>query len=157
MSPDRCRKNTEKITPEMMRRERLVFYPATQEEAAVIQERLIAMGGKWGGEHGANAAELENCVQKGFLCERGTFYYNPSSSSSSLLCTVNQLDENYMPPDRAFLMEQFNKMTACIEGLTAQVAELKGEVAALKAELYPGLDAGKSALKKPSLPQRRPK
>jgi hypothetical protein len=145
--------NTEKITPEMVKARRLVFYPKSEAEAMVIQERLAKLGGVWS-TGAATGAHLAACVEKGFVCEYGKFYFEPSKNGGGLLCSAAQLEEGYIPPEpeKDFLLAQFNKMAAKIDALTAQVCGLQEEVAGLKAELRPDAQDAKNTLKKPAAP-----
>jgi hypothetical protein len=120
--------NREILTREFCRDRRLIFFPKTEQEAEFIQRRLFGMGFKW--PNGATEARcLDDCVAGGMiLTSDGAIYHRPSRSDNGLLCTSAQFDENYLPPDMALLMEQFNQLSAQMKELAKSVAEIQKEL-----------------------------
>ncbi|MEZ0261107.1 MAG: hypothetical protein ACAH80_08860 [Alphaproteobacteria bacterium] len=112
------------ITRALCHSARLVFSPKTEEEAIFIQERLFAMGCAWG-DGRTNVSEVASCVAKGILVDHGKIYYNPNSDPKNILCRTDQLDSNYVPPDKAFLIEQFNKVHARLEAIEKRLKVLE--------------------------------
>lgn len=129
------------ITPALCHSERLVFQPKDAEEAIYIQKKLLEMGCKWN-RHGAAVAEVEGCVAKGLLCEKGTIYYNPDRTRPYLICAAEQFDADYLPPDKVYLRDRFNELSARIDALAEKVDRIYEA-------LYPDVDKTKPSLKKP--------
>lgn len=138
--------NDQQITPELMRNARLVFYPKTAEEAEVIQRRLIAMGARWANGAG-DLQYMQESVSTGILSENGTLYYNPNADSRNLRATVQQLDPDYIPEERRFLMEQFGKINARIDELAKRVDDMSQKVDHMHDEMFPTTGTTKPKLK----------
>ena len=82
------------------------------------------MGFKW--SDGTKDVQYVNeCVQKGILLDHGELYYNPSKSDRNILCTVQQLDENYMPPLERKVTDMFNTLMARMDALQAQMDRIE--------------------------------
>ncbi len=138
--------NQSTLTPEYCRRHRLIFYPKTMDEAIFIQERLSEFSIRWvSGEPVGNFAR--ECVDKGMLVDNGALYYNPERKPGDVVCDSSQFDKKYIPPDRAFLLEQFNKMAEKIDALSSRVAELESKVGEMHGTLFPTVEDTKPALK----------
>lgn len=137
--------NNTSLTAAFCLNNRLIFRPRSEEEALFIQERLSAFGIRWvnGDPVGTRVAE---CARHGMIVDEGKLFYNPRSEEGSILCTADQFGAEYIPPDKRFLMEQFNKLSAKIDVLTEKVDRLY-------AELHPEMADTKPGLKKPT--QRR--
>lgn len=120
--------NKERLTKEFCQSRRLVFFPKTEQEAALIQRKLFSMGFAWA--NGAvDARCLDDCVKSGMiLTSEGVIYHSPSSGDNGLVCTSAQFDENYLSPDMALLMGEIKKLSAQITALTEEVAEIKKEL-----------------------------
>ena len=114
----------QKITRAFALANRLVFAPASVDEAIAIQERIFAMGFKWA--DGETAVQKVNeCVQKGVLLDHGVMYYDPTKSAHNIPCTVHQLDENYMPPLERKMTDMFNTLMARMDELQAQMDRIE--------------------------------
>jgi hypothetical protein len=138
--------NRSKLTPEFCRKHRLLFYPRTTEDAVFIQERLADFGIHWVGGAGPGSHARE-CVDKGMLVDGGELYYNPQAKSDDILCDATQFDKNFLPPDRAFLLEQFNKLAEKIDAQSARIAELEKKVGEMQDALFPKVEDTKPSLK----------
>ena len=114
----------QKITRAYALANRLVFAPASADEAIVIQERLFAMGFKWA-DGKSDVTKVNECVQTGILLEYGELYYNPSKNDRNIPCTVHQLDENYMPPLERKMTDMFNTLMARMDDLQAQMDRIE--------------------------------
>lgn len=114
----------QKITREYALANRLVFAPASADEAIVIQERIFAMGFKWA-DGVTDVKKVNECVEKGMLLDHGEMYYDPTKSAHNIPCTVHQLDENYMPPLERKMTEMFNTLMARMDDLQAQMDRIE--------------------------------
>jgi len=122
--------NQEKITKEFCLGKRLIFYPKTEQEAALIQRKFFDMGFRWS-SGSAEVMRLDDCVSHGvLLTAESVLYHSPSSSSTEtgLLCTSAQFDENHLSPEMTFMMTQFNQLAAQLKELARAVAEIKKEL-----------------------------
>lgn len=112
-----------KITPEMIKRERLVFYPKTEEEAREIQLRLFKMGAD-GAESGQTVSRLDECAQKGMVSDRGTIYYSPDKSRPGIRCSLADIPEDYRPtPQEEFASLSADGKMLALFNMLAEVAE----------------------------------
>ena len=112
--------NTAVITKEFCKGKTLIFFPQTEEEAAFIQRKIFAMGYRWVEDPGTSVRHISESVNTGMvLDEKGFLWFNPSAKSlaTGLLCTSDQFDEKYLSPDRTFMLEQFNKLSAKIDAV----------------------------------------
>ena len=135
------------LTPEFCRSNRLVFYPKTLDEVNFIQERLAEFGIRWADGKPVGALAQE-CLNKGMLVENAKLYYNPVSNDRSIQCTAGQFNGEYISPDRAFLLEPFNKMAERIDALSSRVAELEKKVGETHQALFPAVDDTKPKLRR---------
>jgi hypothetical protein len=130
-SPDRSRAaltlaHDTMVTKALCHSARLVFRPKTEEEAIFIQERLFALGVAWG-DGRTYVSEVAGCVANGMLVDHGKLYYNPPDDAKNIHCRADQLDSNYVPPDKAFLLEQFNKVHARLDAIEKRLDALEGD------------------------------
>ena len=112
--------NTAVITKEFCKGKTLIFFPQTEEEAASIQRKIFAMGYNWGNNCGASIRDTSGSVSGGMvLDEQGLLWTIPRERhfATGLLCASDQLDEKYLSPDRAFMLELFNKLSAKIDAV----------------------------------------
>src|SRR5690606_1338530 len=101
--------------------------PEVPDEAITIQERILAMGFKWA--DGAESVQKVNeSVQKGLLLDHGKLYYHPSKSDKNTLCTVHQLDEDYLSPSDRRMQDMFNALMARMDDLQAQMDRIEARV-----------------------------
>lgn len=114
----------QKITPAYARANRLVFAPASVDEAIAIQTRIFAMGFHWA-NGGTDVEKVNECVQTGILLDHGELYYNPTKNDRNIPCTIHQLDENYMPPLERKMTDMFNTLMARMDDLQAQMDRIE--------------------------------
>lgn len=117
----------EKITREYALANRLVFYPATEDEAAAIQRRIFAMGFAWADERRV-VRHLADCVRKGILLDHGELYYSPTKSDRNITCSIRQLDEDYMPKTERRMQEMFNILMARMDDLQEQMNRIEARL-----------------------------
>lgn len=137
--------NTEKITPELIRQKRLVFYPTTTEESSEIQQKLIAMGASWAGLR--QVRYLEASVAEGLTSVNGRLYYNPSEHPDSLLATVQQFDTSYFPVEAPRPQDKFNALAEKLDALAKRLEEVSAKVDKIHDEVFPTISATKPKLK----------
>lgn len=114
----------QKITRAYALANRLVFAPASADEAVTIQVRIFAMGFKWANGD-TDVDKVNECVEKGMLLDHGKLFYNPSKSERNISCIVHQLDENYMPPLERKMTDMFNTLMARMDDLQAQMDRIE--------------------------------
>jgi hypothetical protein len=119
--------NQEPITRALVETNDLVFYPKTENEAIFIQQRLFELGARWG-SHGAVVDEVANCIAKGMICKRGELLYNPVLSEPYLHCTSEQFSQDFVPPERAFLIEQFRIIAERLERIEQRLDGIESEL-----------------------------
>lgn len=117
----------EKITREYALANRLIFYPATEDEAYAIQKRIFALGFAWAdGKH--EVRHLTECVRTGILLDHGDLYYHPAKNDRNITCSIHQLDEDYMPPAERKMQEMFNTLMARMDDLQEQMNRIESRV-----------------------------
>ena len=142
MTEHAANNNSPKITREFCAGRKLCFHPQTEDEARFIQERLFELGFKWR-EGQTRPLYLDSLAAGTLYLENGVMFRSSAREVRGTLCDIKQLDEKYLSPDQAFMLEQFNKMAAQIETLTQRVAELEaalrphGDVEKTKRPLTP--------------------
>jgi hypothetical protein len=120
--------NTEKITALFCQGKTLVFYPKTEEDSIFIQNQLFAMGYQWNDSSRCITAVRES-IDCGIYLKNNVIRYNTANASEGgLLCNSSQFAKNYTSPDRAFMLEMFNKMAAQITALSEEVASLRKDL-----------------------------
>lgn len=139
--------DTTMLTAEFCHRNNIKFYPKTVDEALFIQKRLADFGIRWV-DNSAVGANVSECTSLGMAVQNGKLYYNPSSSTAYITCTSEQLDRNYVPPERAFLIEQFNKMADTINTLAARVESLEKKISDMHGAVFPAVEDTKPKLKR---------
>lgn len=140
-------RNTSPLTFEFCHSHRLVFQPRTGEEALLIQQRLRDYGIIWANSDSVGS-KIQECVEKGMAVESGKLYYNPTQSPDNILCSADQFDRNYIPEDRRFILEQFNKLAGRLDDIVTRLEALEKKVDAMHAEVFPDL-AGTKPLPRP--------
>ncbi len=139
------RANNEKITHTLCQAHELVFYPKSIDEAVFIQRQFLGMGYRWSRDDNHNPLGFsifkeQKCVDNGMLLKDGKMFLltYQSPGSNSLICTSDQFAADYASPDRAFMLEQFNKLAARIEEIGAKVDTIYKEIHPVKLD-KPGL------------------
>jgi hypothetical protein len=138
----------DKLTREFCKGKILLFHPETEAEAEFIQRSLFRMGFSW--ESGKTVPQvLKECCDTGLcLYTNGTLYRNPGENTrkNAEFCTSAQFDPPYgeavvkLAADSnpmAVLLKEFNTMAGRLDRLTAEMTELKQEVAKFNAEIAP--------------------
>lgn len=125
--------NNTKLTKDVIRSNVLIFYPQTTDEAATIQRKLFEIAGcAWrhgGSRDNQKPRELSACVQGGIMVYSGWLYsgVDRNARRTGMVCTVQQLDENYVPPlsvaEQSEMAQAFNRLSDRVEELEAQVAD----------------------------------
>jgi hypothetical protein len=74
--------NTAQITKEFCKGKILLFYPATEEEASLVQQKLFDMGYTLAGNN-TDPLPLQICISDGLVLrgDEGKFFYNPAEKS----------------------------------------------------------------------------
>lgn len=118
----------EKLTPEFCRNNDIIFHPKNRAEARSLQRALFEMGFAWGS--GVQSVQcLDECVGNGLVLQKGSIYYRGADDNTPYVhCAIERLDENYVSPERKFLMEQFDKINARLDELEKMVREVRNEV-----------------------------
>lgn len=140
--------NNEKITPELLRRSQLVFYPRTAEETIFIQQRLLDMGAVWA-DGVAKVSHVADSVNTGLIVQQGKILYNPGKDPAYRLATIEQFDGEYLTPEQKFLKEQFDKVHARLDEMDRKIGELQAALLPRDIGKLPKDVAGKPALKRP--------
>lgn len=125
----------QKLTREFCLNKTLIFYPGTVQEAIAVQKGLFNLGFIWA-DGVEDVQKAHECAETGIVLEDNKIYYHPSSETKrkGTVCSVQQLDSNYISPDQSFMLDLFNKMSARIDALTAEVAALKQQLEPQKLE-----------------------
>lgn len=132
--------NEKKITPETAQGKFLFFYPKDRLEAARTIGALLDMG--FAEEKGTKTPLTpENGLAKGIGVLDGEVFVAPNEGYSGARfgnweCRSEQLDKNYVPPEKRFIQDMFNELCARLDrierrfdGLERQMEEIKGELA----------------------------
>ena len=139
--------NTSPLTFDFCHSHRLVFHPRTVTEAMVIQQRLANFGIRWTNNDPVGS-KLQECVDKGMAVDGGKLFYNPTQNPENLLCSVDQFDKDYVPEGQRFILEQFNKLAARLDGIVDRLERLEEKVDALHGEMFPTVENTKPLLKR---------
>lgn len=119
---------TSKLTKEFCDTHDICFHPQSPDEARVIQEHLFKMGYKWrqGEQHPLYLEELAN----GSIHVSGGFLTCSTSgrSTQGIVCTVEQFDENYMPPEQKFIFDLFNKMSERLDKIEQRLDDIQADM-----------------------------
>jgi hypothetical protein len=134
------------VTPETAQGRFLLFFPDTVEEA----EKIIGWAKKSGMQAYRDSCTAKDAVQTGIGMLDGFYVTCPNRQFGALLghwlCRADQLAENYVPPERCFLLEQFAALSEQITALSAKVARQEQIIEEMRDEVMP------RRLKKPSTP-----
>lgn len=95
------KKNTDKITKEFCKDKILIFAPQTTREAEFIQRKIFEMGYDWWSRKDNHVQYLEESVLWGMVLSDGelTWQVSRETPEIALLCTADQLDENWAVAD----------------------------------------------------------
>jgi hypothetical protein len=139
--------HSSKLTPEFCRQNNVMFRPKTIDEAIFIQQRLADFGIGWvtGDSIGANASE---CVNYGMVVQEGKLYHSPNSNARNILCSPEQFDAHYLPPEQKFFLEHFNRLAERIDALATRLESLEHKVDVMHEALFPKIENIKPALKR---------
>lgn len=146
-SPDVTQSSPTPLSREFCLNNRVVFYPKSIEEAVFIQDRLKDFGIGWS-DGSAVGRYARECADTGMLVENGRLLYNPTADGRNILCTADQFDKEYIPPNQAFLLAQFNKMAERIDALMSRIDGLERKVDQMHEALFPTVENTKPALKR---------
>lgn len=130
--------NKTMLTAEFCRQNWVVFRPKTTDEALFIQQRLADFGIRWV-DGGAVGARVLDCVAGGMTVQGGNLYHSPGDDARNILCTLDQFDKGYVPPEQQLMVELFNKLTAKVDALSEKVDRLYAELHPDIADTKPGL------------------
>ena len=132
------KENKQKITPELLKDNKLVFYPKTTMEAVFIQRMLFELGCKWYWDKSARLSFVEDCVGRGIEVHDGKLFCGEfSGPREALLCTSAQFDKPfdekdiknlYVPANQTFILELFNRLSERIDALNNEVAQLRKDI-----------------------------
>ena len=119
---------SEKLAPEFCRNNNVIFYPKNKSEARSLQKALFEMGFAW--SSGGQVVQcIDECIRNGLVIQNGNIYYKGSNDNAYyILCAVEQLDGNYITPERKFLLEQFGKINARLDALEEKIDRIGREV-----------------------------
>lgn len=129
------------LTRAEMHGKQLLFYPKTEEEAVALQQKLLDMGIPW--SHGPRSVtNVEFTLQHGLLVKDDKLYYANADKSAYTVVSTKRILTDFIPPEKKFLMEQFDRINKRLDALEKRVDEIHEA-------LYPKSDK-KPVLKPPS-------
>jgi hypothetical protein len=109
------------------------FHPKTENEARLIQERLISMGFCW--RRGEKEPLYLDILAKGALeLTDGVMTYAAERKKSGMLLRYEQFDPDYIADDRDYLAAMFNKVFARMDALEKRLDGLESAVLPQKIE-----------------------
>lgn len=143
------RENKDKISPETSEGKFFFFYPVTGEEAQLLVSKLRDAGFKMR-EKSSTAMSPENMVTHGVGVINGEYFCNPNKGWNGAplgnwLCTIEQIDSDYLPPDQRRMVDLFNKLTARIDELAEKINRIEQQVCPQEMDKKPrakGLNPG---------------
>jgi len=124
--------NKDKINVETAKGRFLFFYPRTPEAAEDLLRKLRAAGFS---PRAKSSTPLtpEGMIEKGVGVLDGEFFCAPNRSWNGAplgnwLCTAEQLDAGYLPPDQRLMMDLFNRLNARIDELAEKIDRIERHV-----------------------------
>lgn len=124
--------NKDKISIETAQGKFLFFYPQTTADAEELLNKLRDAGFV---PRAKSSTPLtpENLVKDGMGVLSGEFFCNPNRDWSGAplgnwLCTIDQIDSDYLPPVQRMMLDLFNQMTARLDALTEKVERIERQV-----------------------------
>lgn len=118
----------ERLTPEFCRSNDIIFHPKNSGDAQSIQKALFGMGIFWA-DGSKTIKHTDECVKCGLVIQKGKIYYKGENDNTRYIAAaMEQLDEDYLSPDRKFMMEQFNKISARLDEMDRKFDELRREI-----------------------------
>ena len=135
--------NKDKITPESVQGKFLFFYPTERADAETIVSLLQGAGFKTR-EKAQTQLTTENILQKGIGVMSGEFFCDPNrdfngAALGNWLCTMDQIDRDYLPPDQRFMLDLFNKLSDRIDALSDKIDRIEQQVGPQTIEKKRGL------------------
>jgi hypothetical protein len=128
--------NDQKITKELCAGKILIFCPKTEDEAIFINRQMGELGLL---KQTNPLKEPARCVTVGFVLKDSELhYFDAGLHHTGFVCTKDQFDKNYISPETAFIMEQFNKLSAKVDAIYEELKPAKLDKNNLK---KPGQDA----------------
>lgn len=118
-------RNEQQITREFCKGKRLVFFPKTEEEAALIQRQLFTLGFGWA-DKGAQIKDCYECVMQGFVAMDGqlTTKPTPETFNTGFICTKEQLGckpDQPGAPHLPLTVQNFNELAARLQAIEAEL------------------------------------
>lgn len=122
----------DKISPETSEGRFLFFYPADTDEARILVGKLRDAGFKMR-EKASTAMSVKNMVAEGVGVINGEYFCNPNrgwngAPLGNWLCTIDQIDSDYLPPEQRMMVDLFNKLTARIDELAEKIDRIEQQV-----------------------------
>ena len=74
-------------------------------------------------------------------------------SDSLIRCTSDQFDKGYIPPERRYVMDQFNRLAESIESMSSRLEALEKKVDDMHRTLFPEVEDTKPGLSRSRLPK----
>jgi len=126
------KENKGKITPESAAGKFLFFYPAEQADAEALVGLLQDAGFK-AREKAQTPINVDNILKKGMGVMSGEFFCDPNrdyngAPMGNWLCTADQIDRDYLPPDQRFMLDLFNKLSDRIDALSDKIDRIEQQV-----------------------------
>ena len=118
----------ERITRSSAAGRRLIFHPADADECAALQKKLFKLGFNWV-NGGRQVDQIGQCVATGLVLMDGKIYYrSPTDTTEYAVCTMGQVDPEYISADQRLMRELFDKLSAKVDALEKKVDRIYDEL-----------------------------
>lgn len=133
--------NKDKVSPQVSEGKFLFFYPADEEEAQCLVAKLRDAGFKMRNKSSTTMSP-QNMVTHGVGVINGEYFCNPNESWNGAplgnwRCTIDQIDNDYLPSDQRMMLDLFNKLTARIDTLADKIDRIEQQVCPQKIDKKP--------------------
>jgi len=124
--------NKDKVSIENTKGKFLFFYPKTPLEAEELLNKLQDAGFTVRAKS-ATPLTAENMIKEGIGVLDGEFFCGPNKTwdgapLGNWLCTIDQIDSDYLPPTQRMMLDLFNQMSARIEALAEKIDRIEQQV-----------------------------
>jgi len=124
--------NTDKVSIETVQGKFLFFYPLTAADAEELLNKLRDAGFTPRAKS-STPLTAENMVKDGIGVLEGEFFCNPNrdwkgAPRGNWMCTIDQIDSDYLPPVQRMMLDLFNQMSARIDALAEKIDRIEQQV-----------------------------
>lgn len=139
---------TEKFTKARAATENFIFFPKTADETRALQTALFGMGFVWGNDGTASSKYIDDSINHGLVLLDGKVYTRGEGDTRNYTTLpVSSVLQDYVPEERRYLQEQFDKINARIDRLSQRIETVSEKVDRVHDEMFPDVASTKPKLK----------